>query len=236
MPQLTLHFKEDPKTGQHRLEAVAGRLSDDDLRQVEQDLRRQYTSLVHRGGTTLTIDKRLQALPSPARFRVRVQTGTSQRYPTLVLEYLPPEGSPAVPASGSSAAPAWPDGFLAELERLSAPEVLAKLTPAQRVGLRFAVDELRALGRERRGVLAPLLLAGYLTLAERMGRASDEERVGLYLLASRALDRLFGALLPAPVGPQDHGGGQSLRANLHGTLRFLAWVLGVDGTDDSGGE
>ena len=68
---------------------------------------------------------------------------------------------------------------------------------ADQVALRFTLDELRQEpGPEDHGGLAPLLLAGYLTLAERLCRSRNDERAGLYVLASRALERWFG---PVPV-------------------------------------
>jgi hypothetical protein len=224
---LTLIFREDPRTGQPRLEVKNGAISSSDQKRIEAELRRRYTHLIHKGASTIEFPREWRSLPEPARFRVYVEKGADGRCPTLILEQEPAGSEETLPIDDAGrdhqpTRPDWVAGFIAELQRMKAPQVLEALKSPDRVGLCFAVDEMAFLAQQDPSTLAPLLMAGYLTIAERMCKNQDDERIGLYVLAARGLDALFGSLVP------QRNSAPEPEVRLPMTARFLNWLMGTN--------
>ena len=228
---LTLKYKKDPKTRLPTLQDPSGVITKAELQRWDTELRGKYEGIVRDGdGGTMTFDAWAQALPLPAKFLVRVLDDADKRCPDLLLKYLPPEET-AMPTAAPRPQPSWHNGFLAEVRKLNSEEVGKELGPAYRVGMRFAVEEIESVALDQPAVLAPLLFAGYLAVAERMCRSHDPRRAGLYLLAEVVLDEMFGSLLPEKAlnptsqpARTDNGDSQS-PIKLRWTTRFLGWLL-----------
>ncbi len=215
MPNTTLVFKPDCMTGSAEIEASGVHLSEQEMRELRDEIKKRYSRFVSELTGTTAFSTRLWEFPHDAQFRFTVRN-PGDRSPDVVFESLSqPNGrqpnmigrSGDVPdeicnALASErfgqprAASDWSAAFFADLERLFSKQALASLNEADRHELRFVVDELRAVASQCPRDLTPLLLAGYVSLGERMALEHDPQRIGIYVLAARGIDQLFESLLP----------------------------------------
>jgi hypothetical protein len=254
-----LVFKKDPSTGLPRLETSGFELTESESRGLEAELRRKFEPLVHNGnGKVIAFETPVRTFPRSTRFRVSIRR-SDQRCPDLLFE---PVGEFAIPhhddnrlpgpdgaddrlddaetliaaqvAKQNRGASDWPAGFLKEVERVFSPGAIEQLDRADAHALRFILDELRTIQVKRPNELAPLMVAGYTSLGERMCRDADNERIGMYILAARGIDRLFESLLPKTkpdAAPNEQRGTDVQRVEttikLRRAGRFLARLLGI---------
>jgi hypothetical protein len=241
MNRPSLVFKTDIATGLPRLEATGYELSDSEVRALEAELRKMFEVLIHNGhGRIVEFQTRARSLPQPPRFRVSIRR-SDQRCPDLVFEPFDdldlglPSSDGASHERGRGISLDWSAGFLDEVEKtLFSAQALRHFDRADAAALRFIVEELRVVRAERPHEMAPLLVAAYASLGERMCRDTQDERIAMYALAARGLDRLFNSLLPAkpslaapdlreqPVQQVE----SSIKLRRVG--RFLARLVGID--------
>jgi hypothetical protein len=184
-------------------------VAEEDLRQMEQELRRRYEWLV------MTTDRTVEVRGQ--EFLLEKQTTGDPRMPRLVLTAACDAAGPAVAACG------WREGLLAELRCL---ETEAGDAPHhERGALRGCADELGARLAEADGNAAGVLLATYLVAAEAHFRGSDGDRAGQYALALRALRRR----LPGTTGDLHAPAALTeVPANRSFLTEYFAWLFGTD--------
>jgi hypothetical protein len=200
MAQLALIFQTEPGRGTPRLKPLPGAdvpWDDGALRELEEDLSRQYEDLIR--GKVASVTFRSRPL------RVRVQDGGASRQPTVVLT-----DDSAEPMSGTG----WLSGLLADLERLQAAS--GDIDHLERSMLRYAVEELTPVATDLGSPgLAGLLLSGHLASAEALARTEDPPRATVYAIARRGLEKLLhgadaipghGRVRPLPDGQAPRGG------------------------------
>lgn len=236
MPKHWLIFQKDDETGLPRLRDLESRAGAIALQKWEEALMHDYEKLVE---DDTEKEYEFEAAPAelslPKRYRVTVQRARGKRCPELLFE--PVEPAPAVPPAvlgclANEAGPpaAWQRGFVAELEDIFGDDT--DRDPADQAGLRFVLRELHDLAEGRPIELTLLLMAGYLTVAERACLEHDLERCGLYVLAARALDRAHGRARSGLTrhGPPD-GMNRGPFATTHQRLRWssrcLRWLLHI---------
>lgn len=223
MNNLTLVYVTNAASGTPTLRGTPGAYGDDELRQMEEELRPQYEKLARGSLSSVRLQGR--------EFQVAVQRGGNPRQPALLLTPVAPTPAPTSPVAN------WAGGFLADLGRLAGGERSGPDTAA----LRFAVEELRDLAGEAPDELALVLFASYLQVTEHLCRAQDPERAALYSPALRAL----GKRVPAPNGrasPWEAGyragrlpSDGAVNDTGHGWLRrWLARLLRLGGSGDVG--
>jgi hypothetical protein len=219
-----LTFNRDATRGLPALGVQGMELSQAARQVLEEDLRRDYTTLILSNGRVYSCERRVDGLPVPARFRVQVREGTDPRCPEVRLEPLfePPSTVSRPPRPEYS--PNWQAGFRHDVRKSFAPHVLSQLNTPDHVALDFVLHELEQLGEQHQEVLLPLLVAGYIALGERMSVDHDQERLGLYVLAARAVDTLFQSLFPEPQ-KRAQPGQAPFAIKLRATVRFLARLL-----------
>ncbi len=223
MSNLTLRFGMNPETGEPRLQAEPDCLNEVELLELNQELRPLYDQLAIAGRGSLVLQTPLQAVPTPARFQVRVLPGATERCPILELAH-DPEEAPAVRENSSRG---WPTGFLKELKNLLVPHGPVAQGDAEGVCLLFVEEELEKLGRQHHRAFAALLLAGYLTLMERVCHAYDPKRTGIYTLAGRAVEMFFGCLVAGSTPTRDATAGPPAAVTLPATARYLGRLLSL---------
>ena len=257
MGTITLVFKPDPLTGSAVLETNGLTLHDQEGRDLRDEIKRRYPAFVSdRSGETV-FSTRLRVFAPNTKFRFTLRN-PNERSPEVVFEptIQPLVGTDEIFQSGNGwsnrpaestyassasrlgdpiyATPGWTDGFLKEIGRLFSPQVTADLHDVDRHELQFVIQELREFASQRSKDLAPLLLAGYVSLAERMAFEHDPQRAGIYGLAARGIDKLFESLLPKPA-PQTGNRKPAVQYEeqvadafrIEHLTRFLARCLGV---------
>lgn len=230
MTNSVLFLKRDFASGLPSLQVRGLELSESELKQLEGEIIRDYTRLRQINDGVVTLHTPVEAFPQPAKFRVRVRNGSSERCPDIVFEPLFELPQSDRPDATVGARPEWHAPFFGEVDRLFAPEMLEQLGQADQVALEFVLDELRRLASERPQALSPLLVAGFIALSERMAVSHDEDRLGLYTLAARGLDTLFDSLLPERT-ESARPAPRPFAIKLRSTARILARLLGIGPLD-----
>jgi hypothetical protein len=226
-------FHIDPATTRGQLQLSSGALADADREELETELTNRYQALT-RGQKEKSIKVRF------GQFRVRVEDGSEHRLPKLILDEMTSSGMAQARAPANAEEQGWVNRFFAELDGTAADCPAQVPDAAERAGLEFAVNELRARTlaqaepRLSARMLAVLLLAGYCSAAQRYLRLHDAARSALYVLAARGLDRILLALASdAKLWQADKAGDSSEQApaaKRPSTLsRLLAWCLGWAG-------
>jgi hypothetical protein len=193
-----------------RLRPVPGGppVADDDLRQLEQELRNRFESLV------MTTEKTVQV--QGREFHLEKEATEDPRMPRLVLTAATATTNHAMAQAGS-----WRPGLLAELRQLA--DDLHDAPHHERGALRGCADELSVRLEEAPGSEAGLLLMTYLATAEAHFRATDADRAGQYALALRALRRRLpraGEELQVPAASTEVPAARSFLGEC------FAWIFG----------
>ena len=200
MSTIVLKFETDPQMGVPRLHPVGetGRKSPwnaRDLRQIEEQLRSRYETLVRDGSGTLHVLGRT--------FQVRKQAGDTSRQPTLEL-YTAEGSAESSPALLSSAKPpdppavraVWFPTWLDDVERLIDSD---RLVRTERIMLDEVVAELRVLStRLSPPALSHLLFTAVVSLADQLSRLHEPGQPHPYPFALSGLERIQDA---EPVPP-----------------------------------
>ena len=84
----------------------------------------------------------------------------------------------------------WMSSFLEHADRVI-QQGQRHLRRADCVALDYVMRELRALIQGKRTAMPLVLLAGYIALGQEMCRQFDSDRLGIYILAGRALDAIY---------------------------------------------
>jgi len=257
MATTTLVFKPDPLTGSAVLETNGLALHDQEVRELREEIKRRYPRFVNDRSGETGFSTRLRAFPADAKFRFTLRN-PNDRSPDVVFEptaqLLSRDDGARQPgrdglnrggedlyttlAAGRGASPcatsSWECDFLQDLDRIFSTQATAALHEVDRRELQFVIQELRDFASQRPKDLAPLLLAGYVSLAERMAFEHDPQRAGIYGLAARGIDKLFESLLPKPAlqaegrqrnDPLEERLAHAIR--IEHLTRFLARCLGI---------
>jgi hypothetical protein len=197
-------------------------------------------------------------------FRIRYSRGSRARCPELVLEPIAAKkagprrhktpdqtGAPGTRGTAGADEPAaspcaarelavrgnspWVAGFMADVKRRLSETTPAQLTNTDRAAIAFTFAELQDLCRDRPDDLAVVLLAGYVSLGERMCDGADPDEARWYRSAARVLDQLCGRQIARD--PDDAPVAQRVSADdrvgrLRRITRFLGRALGLQDEDD----
>jgi hypothetical protein len=178
----------------------------EELKPWEDELNRRFEDLTF-GPAVRDFEFSTPVRKLPRKYRLEVHRSRTRGAPTLLLIPLssPPAGPDQPPPSAAGdavgaalpAAPAWPAaGFVAALHEFFRR---IPLNPAEDLGVRHVLDELRELAQGRDDQLLLMLLAGYLRFCN--DRQPGTVRHLAYSTASYAVDELCSVLLqPAPPG------------------------------------
>src|SRR6185312_1708812 len=157
---------------------TANTWNEEELRELESELNKQYSDILRGKVETLTFQSR----------QLRVEVQNNGRAPTLLLT----DASRPVAFTALVNKTAWLEGLLAELASVSSAHTDANVPPLDAAMLQHVAEELRQMsGRAGSDEVAALLLIGYLSAAERLFRPSDSDRATIYSMAHRALEKLL---------------------------------------------
>lgn len=150
----------------------------------------------------------------PATTRPRLDPGTASAAPRdlAVVDDLP-----------------WVAGFVADVKQQLCTMTRGPLSNADRAAIAFTFAELQDLCRDRPEELATILLAGYVSLGERLGD-TDPEQARWYRSAARVLEKLCGRearTAPEPASPAPPVTFEESVGPIKRLTRFLGRVLGL---------
>lgn len=123
----------------------------------------------------------------------------------------------------------WVAGFVADVKQQLSEMTRGRLTNADRAAIAFTFAELQDLCRDRPEELATILLAGYVSLGERLGE-TDPEQARWYRSAARVLEKLCGRearTAPEPASPAPPVTFEESVGPIRRLTRFLGRVLGL---------